>query len=94
MCVPFVNFGFDVNDRDQRQAYVAHLLEQAMQRGLVDDVAMDDGGAVALMRETEAVKPGGPAGLEVPLDADFAPSGLVTIDVTLVETLTLAASAA
>jgi hypothetical protein len=29
--------GFDLSDRDQRQADAAHLLEQAVQRGLVDD---------------------------------------------------------
>src|SRR4051794_20318132 len=34
-------------DGDQRQAQVAHPLEQAVQRGLVDDGAVDGGGAVA-----------------------------------------------
>ena len=34
--------GLDADDRDQRQADVAHLLEQAMQRRLVGDGAMDD----------------------------------------------------
>jgi hypothetical protein len=39
----------DPSDRDQRQAYVAHFLEQAMQRGLVGYRAMNDGGSVALI---------------------------------------------
>ena len=39
----------DVDDRDQRQAQVADLLQQAVQRGLVDDRAVEDGGAVALV---------------------------------------------
>ena len=40
--------GLDADDRDERQADVADPLEQAVQRSLVDDQAMDDGGAVAL----------------------------------------------
>jgi hypothetical protein len=31
---------FNVNDRDQRQAWIAHLRKQAMQRSLVDRGAM------------------------------------------------------
>ena len=69
--------GVDLGDRDQRQAYVAHLLEQAVQSGLVDDEAGDDGGAVAVVGQAQPVEPGGPAGIEVPLEADFVPSGLV-----------------
>ena len=58
---------------------VAHLLEQAVQRGLVGDRAVDDGGAVALVGEGQPVEPGGPSGVEVPLEADLVPSGLVTV---------------
>ena len=73
--------GLDVGDRDQRQADVADLLEQAVQRGLVGDRAVDDGGAVALVAEAQAVEPGSPAGIEVPLEADLVASGLVAIAV-------------
>jgi hypothetical protein len=52
------------------------------------------GAEICVKGDAQPVKPGGPSAIEVSLDADFAPSGLVTIDVTLVETLTLAASAA
>ena len=76
--------GLDLRDRDQRQADVAHLLEQAVQRGLVDDRAVDDGGAVALVGEAQPVEPGGPAGVEVPLEADLVPSGLVAVGVDVV----------
>src|SRR6266568_9114934 len=69
--------GLDRSDRDQWQAYVAHFLEQAIQRGLVDHRAMDDGGAVAFVGEAQSVKPGGPSGIEVPLEADFVPVWVV-----------------
>ena len=65
--------GVDLSDRDQGQAYVAHFLEQAMKSGLVEDRARDDGGAVAFVGEAQPVEPGGPSGVEVPLEADFIP---------------------
>src|SRR6476619_3295371 len=68
--------GIDPGDRNQRQAHIADLLEQAVQRGLVDDDAVNDGGAVAAGGEGQPVKPGGPAVVEVPLEADLVPSGL------------------
>ena len=40
-----------------------------MQCGLVGDRAMDDGGAVAVVREAQAVEPGGPSGIEMSLEA-------------------------
>ena len=46
---------------------------------LVGNKARDDGGAVALMGQTKSVKPGGPSRIEVPLEADFVPSGLALI---------------
>src|SRR5690348_1400965 len=66
--------GIDVVDRDQGQAQVARFLEQAMERGLVGYGAMDDGGAVAVAGDGQPVEPGGPPGIEVPLEADLAPS--------------------
>lgn len=66
--------GFDLGDRDQWKADVAYLLEQAIQRGLVDDRTMDEGRAVAVVGQGQPVKPGGPSGIEVPPDADFVPS--------------------
>src|SRR5579872_489538 len=66
--------GFDVIDRDQGQAQVARFLQQAMERGLVGDGAMDDGGAVAVSGDGQPVEPGGPPGIEVPLEADLVPS--------------------
>jgi hypothetical protein len=49
------------------RAQIAHPAEQPMQRGLVDDRAMERCRAVAFLPEAEAVKPGGPSGVEVPL---------------------------
>jgi hypothetical protein len=74
-----VRVGFNASDRDQRQADVAHPLQQAMQRGLVGYSTMDDRGAIALEAEAQPVKPGGPSRIEVPLEADLVPSGLVAI---------------
>ena len=59
----------DADDRDERQAYVADPLEQAVQRSLVGDQAMDDGGAVALMGEAQPVEPGSPSAIEMSLEA-------------------------
>ena len=47
-----------------------------MQRGLVDDGAADDGGSVLVLGEAEPVEPGGPAGVEVPLEPDFVFAGI------------------
>ena len=45
----YVGFvGVDLSDRDQRYADVAHSLEQAVKRCLVEDRAGDDGRAVAV----------------------------------------------
>ena len=41
-----VGLGSGLGDRDQREAGVADLLEQAVQCGLVDDETLDEGGAV------------------------------------------------
>jgi hypothetical protein len=73
--------GLDADDREQRQADVAYLLEQAMQRSLVGYPAMDDCGAVAPVIEVQPIKPGGPPGLEAPLEANLVSSGLVSIGV-------------
>jgi hypothetical protein len=71
--------GVELSDVDQRQTYVAHFLEQAMECCLVGNKARDDGGAVALMGQTKSVKPGGLSRIEVSLEADFVPSGLALI---------------
>ena len=67
----------DVIDRDQGQAQVARLLQQAVQGCLVGYLAMDDGGAVAAVGDGQPVEPGRPTGIEVPLEADLVPSGIV-----------------
>jgi hypothetical protein len=68
--------GVDLSHRDQRQAYVAHLLQQSMKSGLVDEKTMDEGGAVALVGEAHSVEPSGPSRSEVALETDFVPSNL------------------
>jgi hypothetical protein len=64
-------FGIYLRDRDQGQTQIAHLAQQAMQRGLVDARTANDGCAIALLGKAQSVEPGGPSGLEVPLEADF-----------------------
>lgn len=64
-------------DGDQRQAKVADFLQQAVQRGLIDDRTLKDTGAVALRGEGEPVEPGGPTLVEVAGDADLVVTCLV-----------------
>ena len=71
--------GIDPSHRDQRQAYVAHLLKQPMKSGLVDDKTMDEGGAVALVGEAESVEPSGPSRSEVSFETDLVPSNLAPL---------------
>ena len=71
--------GFDLGDRDQRQANVAHFLKQAMQRGLVEDRARDD---VVPSLSLVRLSPSNQAAhrpARCPLRADFVSSSLVTI---------------
>ena len=68
--------GVDVADRDQGQAQVTDSLEQAVEGCLVGDRAADDGGAVALMGDGQAVEPGGPVRVKVPREPDLVASGL------------------
>ena len=68
---------FDVVHRDQGQAQVARFLEQAVKCGLVGYGAMDDGGAIAVVSDGQPVEPGGPPGIEMPLEADLVPSRAV-----------------
>src|ERR1051326_481504 len=49
-----------------------------MQRGLVDHRTANHGCAIALVNEAQSVEPGGPSGLEVPLQADFVLSEITT----------------
>src|SRR5215208_800725 len=72
---PFL--GVDLVDREQRQAEVAQRAEQSVQRRLVDDGALDEGGAVGPGRERHPVEPGRPAGAEVALEPDLVPATVV-----------------
>jgi hypothetical protein len=67
----------DLGDGDQRQAQVAHFLEQAMEGGLIDHEARDDRDAVFLS-EVQVVEPGGPARAEMALQTDLVLSRLET----------------
>src|SRR3954468_16809286 len=73
--------GGDLRHRDQWQSGVAHLLEQAMERRLVGNVPPDDGEALALGAEAQAVKPGSPSVIEVPFEANLVAAVLVTVTV-------------
>ena len=72
-------FGANVNDRKQWQTEIAHFPEHAIQRGLIDHRASEDGCPVACVGETQAFEPVGPAGIKVSLEANFVPSRLVII---------------
>src|SRR5215207_4095965 len=53
--------GVDLADREQRQAQVADLGEQAVEGRLVSDRAGDGGHAVVVAADLQAFKPGRPA---------------------------------
>src|SRR5947209_2110360 len=61
----------DLAERDEGDADVAQLLEQAVQGGLVDHGATEDGDAVVLVGEAQSVEPCRPTGPEMSLDANF-----------------------
>src|SRR4051794_24629375 len=67
--------GFDLGDRDQRQTDVADSSQQAVQSGLVDDGAGDEGSAVALLDEGESFELDSPSGVEVSSKTDLVPVG-------------------
>ena len=68
---------FDDQPDAQRELPSSHRDDRECgESGLVGYRAMDDGGAVALAGEAQSVEPGGPSGIEVPLEADFVPSRL------------------
>src|SRR6478752_5374403 len=73
--------GVDLRHGDQWQSGVAHLLEQAMERRLIGYAATDDGDALALVAEAQAVKPGSPSAIQVSLEADLVAAVLVTVTV-------------
>jgi hypothetical protein len=56
-------FRANVQDRQQGQAEITHVPEHAIQRGLIDDRASEDGGAVAVVAESQARKLVGPPGI-------------------------------
>jgi hypothetical protein len=62
--------------REQGEAGVADVLEQAVQGGLVDDKTLDEGGAVISVGQGHPVEAGDPAGCEAALDADAVPAGV------------------
>src|SRR5205085_12408138 len=64
-------FGFDVHDREQRQAQIAHPPEQAVRRGLIDHRAGQERVAVAVRRDGQALEPGGPSRTQTALDPDL-----------------------
>src|SRR5438093_8515636 len=72
-------FGIDPDDRDQRQAQIAHLREQAVQGRLVGHRPADDGRAVGRVAEAQALEPGAPPAVEVPLEPDLVPPGPVAL---------------
>ena len=70
-----------LGDRDQGQADVADPGQHSVERGLVDDRSVQDGGAVG-SGQCHPVQPGGPPGVEAPLEADLVPAGVTSLRVT------------
>ncbi len=67
---------FDAGHRDQRQAGVAHLLQQPVQRCLVDDRTLEQAGAIAAAGQSQPVEPPRPPVGQVTLDPDLELPGV------------------
>jgi hypothetical protein len=65
--------GLDLPDRDQWQADIAQLVQDAVQSGLVDNWSGEHGEAVA-GGQVHALEASGPSGVEAPLEADLVPT--------------------
>ena len=65
--------------RSQPKHHVAHVLEQAIQRGLIDHRASEDGWSVACVGEAQAFKPVGPAIVTVSCEATLTAPRLVVV---------------
>ena len=72
---PIRRFGINEHDRKQWQAEITHFPEQAIQCGLIDDVASEDGCSVACIAEAHVLIPFGLPGIKVSLDANLYCSG-------------------
>src|SRR3954463_1398146 len=67
----------DAGDGNERQAHVTHLVQQSVQRSLIGDQAVKNGGAIAAVGQNQTVEPSGPMVFQVSLDADLVPPRLV-----------------
>ena len=74
---PIRRFGINAHDRKQWQAEITHVPQQAIQRGLIDHRARQDGCSVACVGEAHLIKLVGPAGIQVSLEANLVSSRLV-----------------
>jgi hypothetical protein len=66
-------------DRDEQHARITHFSEQAEQCSLVDNPSADQRIAVFIQCEGQAIKPTGPAAIQVSMDANFVLSILVML---------------
>ena len=69
--------GSDLHDRDQVQAEITHVMQQAIQRGLIDHRASEDGCSIACVAEAQAFGGAGRVGIKVSIAVALVPSGLV-----------------
>lgn len=64
-----------LGDRNQRQAQIVYLLQQAMQRRLVSDRAGKDGIVVLVIGDSQVVKPLLPMLIQATFEPDLVPLG-------------------
>jgi hypothetical protein len=74
---PIRRFGINEHDRKQWQAKITHFPEQAIQRGLIDHWASEDGCSVACVGEAHVLKLVSPPGIQMSLEANLVLSRLV-----------------
>src|SRR4051812_35996408 len=73
---PIRRFGINAHDRKQWQAEITHVPEQAIQCGLIDDVASQDDCSVACVGEAHVLKLVSPPGIKISLEAKVPFSSL------------------
>src|SRR5215212_2461267 len=73
---PIRLFGINAHDRKQWQAEITHFPEQAIQRGLIDHRASQDGCSVACVAEAHVLKLVSPPGIKISLEANLVLSRL------------------
>ena len=67
-------------DREQWHAEITHFSEQAIQGGLINHQASEQGHAIVFQRDRESIKPVCPIAAQVSVEPELIDRGLTLID--------------